>query len=363
VALRPAVEETTETQLYERHAGRVFAYCFARVGSRNVAEWAVTATFDRARDALSNGGLSEPELDWLLRTADKFCSPRLRLRSGALDASGALVLADWDGLTFDEIAARLEASREQLDRARGELSPWRRVLGVLNLGPLVAWAKGALTGATTVNAVAAALAFTGAVVVVGTPIADRLHDAVAPGHQSPAPARSEHGASAPVSSSQGRAGRPAAVPASGAQASPVRAKGPGPSPGASPLASAPVQAGAQPSSTPSGTAGQPGATTTGAAPPASSPAAPAVLVPTGPSAPGAEIPTTSEPAPTVPTATAPAPLPAPPPVPDTSSLPVPTDETPTVPAPPDLGQVDVPSVPAAPSAPSTPDVPTAPTLP
>jgi hypothetical protein len=360
--MRPAVEENTETQLYERHAGRVFAYCFARVGTRNVAEWAVTATFDRARDALQNGGLSEPELDWLLRTADKFCGPRLRLRSGALDASGALVLADWDGLTFDEIAARLEASREQLDRARGELSPWRRVLGVLNLGPLVSWAKGAFTGASAVKAIAAAVAFTGAVVVVGTPIGDRLHDAVAPGQQSPAPARSEPGGAAPVSSSPGRAGRPGVTPAYGAQATPVRAKGtPARSgPGAARSTSAPGQAGAEPSSAPSGTAGQP-ITPTGAASPSSSPAAPAVSVPTV-SAPAAQTPTAPEPTLTVPTSTTPAPLPAPPPAPDTSSLPVPTDETPTVPAP-DLGQVDVPSVPAAPSAPSTPDVPTAPSLP
>jgi hypothetical protein len=362
VALRPAVEETTETQLYERHAGRVFAYCFARVGSRNVAEWAVTATFDRARDALSNGGLSEPELDWLLRTADKFCGPRLRLRSGALDASGALVLADWDGLTFDEIAARLEASREQLDRARGELSPWRRVLGVLNLGPLVAWAKGAFTGASTVNAVAAALAFTGAVVVVGTPIGDRLHDAVAPGQQSPSPARSEPGgAAAPVSSSPGRAGRPATAPVYGTLPSPVRAKG-GPTrlrsgPGASQSTSAAVQGGAEASPPPSGATGQPGATSTGAAAPASSPTAPTVSVPTAPSAPVTQTPTAPEPTLTVPTSTTPAPLPAPPPVPDTSSLPVPTDETPTVPAPPDLGQVDVPSVPDAPSAPTAPSLP------
>jgi hypothetical protein len=360
VTLRPAVEETTETQLYERHAGRVFAYCFARVGTRNVAEWAVTATFDRARDALRNGGLSEPELDWLLRTADKFCGPRLRLRGGALDASGALVLADWDGLTFDEIAARLEASREQLDRARGELSPWRRVLGVLNLGPLLSWAKDAFTGATAVKAVAAAVAFTGAVVVVGTPVGDLLHDAVAPAPQSRSPARSEPGAPAPVSS-PGRAGRPATAPVYGTLPSPVRAKGrPTRSrsgPGAAQSSTAAVQGGSEASPPPSGATGQPGATSTGAAAPASSPTAPAVSVPTAPSASTTQTPTVPEPTLTVPTSTTPVPLPAPPPAPDTSSLPVPTDETPTVPAPPDLGQVDVPSVPDAPSAPTAPSLP------
>jgi hypothetical protein len=69
--------------LLGRNACRLFAYCYARVGTRNVAEWAVEATFDRARAALESGTLPEQgeELDWLLRTADKFCGPRLRLRS------------------------------------------------------------------------------------------------------------------------------------------------------------------------------------------------------------------------------------------------------------------------------------------
>src|SRR5437763_1031339 len=82
-------------------SGRVFAYCFARVGSRNVAEWAVNATFDRARAALANGGMNEPELDWLLRTADKFCAPKLCLDARPLESM--LVLQDWQGKTFDEI--------------------------------------------------------------------------------------------------------------------------------------------------------------------------------------------------------------------------------------------------------------------
>jgi len=136
-----AVGETAVERLYERNAGRVFAYCFVRVGSQSVAEWAVTATFDRARAALANGGLPEQELDWLLRTADKFCAPRLRLRDSALAGPGALVLDDWDGLTFDQIVSRLEASGEALKRARGELSPWRRILGAFNLTPLVSWLK------------------------------------------------------------------------------------------------------------------------------------------------------------------------------------------------------------------------------
>src|SRR5436190_23448408 len=91
--------------LYQRESGRVFAYCYARLGSRSLAEWAVGATFDRAREQAANGGLPDHELDWLLRTADKFCSPRLRLGADELADDGALVLGDWKGASFDQIAA------------------------------------------------------------------------------------------------------------------------------------------------------------------------------------------------------------------------------------------------------------------
>src|SRR4051794_20736363 len=105
------VAQTGVEGLYEQTAGPVFAYCYARVGSRPMAEWAVTATFDRARAAASNGGIPEPELDWLLRTADKFCAPRLRLGRGLVAAESVLVLQDWRGRSFDEIEAGPTARR------------------------------------------------------------------------------------------------------------------------------------------------------------------------------------------------------------------------------------------------------------
>src|SRR3954454_2612485 len=100
--------------LYQQESGRVFAYCYARLGSRSLAEWAVGATFDRAAEA----GDADVDLDWLLRTADKFCAPRLKLGQDGVMGDGAVVLRDWNGAGFDQIAnepderaARLEAAR------------------------------------------------------------------------------------------------------------------------------------------------------------------------------------------------------------------------------------------------------------
>src|SRR3954469_23963000 len=100
-------------QLHAEHSGRLFAYCYARVGSRNVAEWAVDATFDRARAALENGGIAEPQLDWLLHTADKFCAPKLCL--DARHVESMVVLQDWRGRSFDEIANELDARFTRLE--------------------------------------------------------------------------------------------------------------------------------------------------------------------------------------------------------------------------------------------------------
>ena len=91
---------------------------------------------------LADGGLPDHELDWLLRTADKFCSPRLQLGADRLAADGALVLGDWNGASFDQIAADLDAHRARLEAARQELSPWRRLLGALGIAPGWGWLSG-----------------------------------------------------------------------------------------------------------------------------------------------------------------------------------------------------------------------------
>jgi hypothetical protein len=213
------VAQTGVEELYVETAGPVFAYCYARVGSRNLAEWAVTATFDRARAALGNGGIPDPQLDWLLRTADKFCAPSLRMDGEGVSAESVVVLQDWRGRSFDEIEAELRARQARLEEERNRLTPWRRVLGALNLGPALSWAKGLFAGASAVKATAAAVAVVGAIAVVATPLATKLHDAVWPSSGKPAPASGPSVANdgapsrspAPASASSGKGAVPAAV--------------------------------------------------------------------------------------------------------------------------------------------------------
>jgi hypothetical protein len=330
-----------------------------RVGSQSVAEWAVTATFDRARAALANGGLPEQELDWLLRTADKFCAPRLRLRDSALAGPGALVLDDWDGLTFDQIVSRLEASGEALERARGELSPWRRILGAFNLTPLVSWLKAALAGASAVQTAAAVVAVTGAVVVVATPVGDRLHAAVMPSSK-PKPATPASKAPDAARPGHAQAGRPAATSGGAAQGDrPVPAAGKAKvdgapqetsaaQPGADTSFSATLASEPDPSQSPSRAGSQAARPSGSSSPPSSGGSAtPTPTVPSGlvqtPPAPDPTLPLDT---PTVDSS----PLPAPPPIPDTSSLPDPGGEVPDPPTlPVDTPTVDVPTPTASPT--------------
>jgi hypothetical protein len=360
------VAQTGVEQLYERNAGPVFAYCYARVGSRSLAEWAVAATFDRARAALSNGGMSEPELDWLLRTADKFCAPRLRVDGAALGES-VLVLQDWRGRSFDEIEAELAASQARLEEARNRLTPWRRLLGALNLGPALSWAKGLLGGVSAIKATAAAVAVVGAIAIIATPLATKLHDAVRPGSSKPTPSGGAGAPSEPArgtapASTQKQSGR-AAVPAAlaGGAAGAAGSNGLGSSASAtttSSAATAPsVQEGQAPGGqgTPAGSApARQGGTArpAGAAAPSGETAKTPEHQTTTPNpVPGVKLPTLAAPTPTTPDSG----LPQTPTV-STPTVPSVSDVTPTVPSLPDAQTPTVPSV-STPGTPTVPDVP------
>jgi hypothetical protein len=364
-----SVTQSGVDSLFEQNAGRVFAYCYARVGSRNVAEWAVNATFDRARAALSNGGISEPELDWLLRTADKFCAPQLCLDARPLESM--VVLQDWRGRSFDEIANELEARYARLEEERNRLTPWRRLLSALNAGPAISWVKGLVGGLGAVKATAAGVALVGAVAIVGSPLGAKLHDV----------ARSDSTPSQPASSTPARSGatpvapsqrtadvtrrRPGPAGATASQANGARAKNGGKA-GAAQPADATAQATAQSpagtsqaatgvsasssvTTTPAAGRQQPAAREPGAAVPRATPTTsdegvptPTVSTPTLPATPNK---------PTVPTATVP--------TVDTSAVPsvsTPTVETPTADTPTvETPTVDTPSVPSV-DTPPTPTV-------
>lgn len=250
--LGPAAEAAQA--LHERFAGQIFGYCLGRLGNRREAETAVEKTFLKAARALARGEVpaQEHELPWLLRFAERICVSRRRLAWIRARADGPPVITpapdgastpirivrDWDGLTFDEIAADYEARQDLVARARADLvssmSPWRRPLAVLDLGAAFGWIKSALTGASVVKATAAAVAVTASVVVIATPVGDRLHDAVQPaspsspardapaqdtsGGKPSAPAPAPHSRPQPTAKDSSPHVRPASTPGSSSSA-------------------------------------------------------------------------------------------------------------------------------------------------
>jgi hypothetical protein len=282
--------------------------------------------------AQTNGSLPDQPLDWLLRTADKFCSPRLRVGTTALAGGGTFVLKDWRGMTFDQIAAELETHRTKLDAARRELTPWRRLLGALNIAPAGGWLQGLFSGASAVKAGAAAMA-------VVSP----------PKHETPAPGSPTTPGASPVAQPAAETtttSAPAAVVV-GKGSKPAASKHPKPKPAtagrpvAKPTSGTQRPAGA-------GTAATPGSTSTPA------PTVTAAATPSGISG-GTSVTTVATPRPRPPTVstTLPTPKPKPPvttaatPTAQTPTVSTPTVQTPTVQTP----TVQTPTVP-------TPTVPT-----
>ncbi|HYZ77984.1 MAG TPA: sigma-70 family RNA polymerase sigma factor [Gaiellaceae bacterium] len=247
-----AIPETTRaTDLYERYASRIFGYCLHRLGSREEAEDAVQTTFLNAFRSLSRGVVPESESAWLFKIAENVCLSRHRasfrrrrveapadLRAveetvaaparpdeelipleGALadmpeTQRRALLLREWQGLSYREIAAELEVSQSAVEtlifRARRSLARrleaprerLRRVGQAVDVGAALAALKGAFTTGAAAKAALAGVAVTGLAVGVALDRPQpRRHDAppapVAPVKGTPAPLVSEE-ADAPV---------------------------------------------------------------------------------------------------------------------------------------------------------------------
>jgi RNA polymerase sigma factor (sigma-70 family) len=248
-----AIPETTcATDLYERYAPRIFGYCLHRLGSREEAEDAVQTTFLNAFRSLSRGVVPESESAWLFKIAENVCLSRHRasfrrrrveapadLRAveetvaaparsddelipleGALadmpeTQRRALLLREWQGLSYREIAAELEVSQSAVEtlifRARRSLARrleaprerLRRVGQAVDVGAALTALKGAFTTGVAVKAALAGVAVTGLAVGVAMDRPQpRRHDAppappVAPVKGAPVPLISEE-ADAPV---------------------------------------------------------------------------------------------------------------------------------------------------------------------
>jgi RNA polymerase sigma-70 factor (ECF subfamily) len=104
--------ETRTSDLYQRFYGPVYRYCCTRLRSRDEAEDAVQATFLRVFTALQRGVRPECEAAWLYTIAHNVCLSR-RLRS----ARRASVERPHDLHDLaDRLAAREHERPEELDR-------------------------------------------------------------------------------------------------------------------------------------------------------------------------------------------------------------------------------------------------------
>ena len=353
--------ESALTGLFERHGDRIFGFCLRRMGSRQEAEDAHQNTFLYAFRALQRGVRPISETAWLFKIAENAClaahrsNGRRRAREadhdpellGAVPAdeaeSGtaeelraaldklptnqrqALLLREWRGLSYREIAAELGVTVAAVEtlifRARRNVARTlthdtgirARLAGVLDVGSLVGALKSAFSGAAAIKVAAAA-----AVVTLATlPAGDAPLETSSPVARDKSVAR----AAERSTNARGGVGAPlAGSRAGGNEARPAAGK-----------TSRPAQSGAKKDEADSAQPGSPGAP--GAPGDAGGPAAA-----TGPAVPA--VPREVD-------------VPAPPKV-----------EVPAVPQPPPLPQLpQLPELPALPQAPAPPALPEVPALP
>jgi RNA polymerase sigma-70 factor (ECF subfamily) len=232
----PSIPESSATLeaaqaglLYERYSSKILGYCRRRLPSREEAEDAVQHTFLNAYRSLRTGVVPHAEAAWLYKIAENVCHERRRsawrrsrieivsddgeLREAVAAPAGehdelagladalaeltpnqrrAILLREWQGLSYREIAEELETTEaaietllfrarrslaRKLDRSRG------RVWSGLNLGSLVAYGKSLLGGAALKIAAATMVVAAGATLVAPS----LRHHLVVGGSPAPAP--------------------------------------------------------------------------------------------------------------------------------------------------------------------------------
>ena len=169
-----AAEAEDATELFSQYSAGVYRYCLGRLGSPEEAEDALQVTYLNAWRSLKRGFEPQQPRPWLFQIAANVCATslrsklrgtRLELRDpGALDELAgagepgneellglsealrdlpsrqrrAIVLRDWRGLSYDEIAAEMAVSDAAVEtllfRARNKVATtlanpdWRRRL-------------------------------------------------------------------------------------------------------------------------------------------------------------------------------------------------------------------------------------------
>ena len=230
-----------------------------QLGSREEAEDAVQTTFMNAFRALGRGVVPEAESAWLFKIAENVCLSRRRSswRRGRIESPSdfdvieevvpgpsrqrdeligiedalasmpeqqrrAILLREWQGLSYREISDELELSQSAVEtlifRARRSLAQgleqpdllkrpkrkgFRRALHAIDLGTLAAAAKTLLAGSAAVKATAVAVAVTAAATAGSVTPKVEGHSpksATAPALSTPAAASTDAPAAAPTSS-------------------------------------------------------------------------------------------------------------------------------------------------------------------
>jgi len=243
--LGPEPATDAARDLYERHGAAIFRFCRSRLRSREEAEDARQTTFLHALRALSRGVVPAAELSWLLKIADNVCRTRrhdarrrfafevtedpaelgriaaparpdvelLMPLGDALDRltapqRQALLLREWQGLSYKEIAAELGIGQGAVEvllfRARRALAEEletpgkvrRRRARALDLGWLASAVKQLLGGATAIGAKSVLTAVAVAIAAAASTVAvavgqDRARSAPSGGRDDVPPALSK----------------------------------------------------------------------------------------------------------------------------------------------------------------------------
>jgi RNA polymerase sigma factor (sigma-70 family) len=241
--------------LYERYSAQIFGYCFHQLGSREEAEDAVQTTFMNAFCGLARGIVPAVEQAWLFKIAHNVCLSRRRSswRRGRIEAPNnmevlqevvpakekvadelirlqdvleampdgqrrAILLREWQGLSYREIAGELELSQAAVEtlifRARRALAAgleedpaegrWRkRLRRGADVGGALAFLEAMLGGGG-----AAAVKVATVVTLAGATVVTTAADHMRPQHGEPAKART---AAAPPAVRQTKTSLPAAA--------------------------------------------------------------------------------------------------------------------------------------------------------
>jgi len=274
--LELGADSVAAATLFERHSTHVFRYCNARLHRREDAEDAVQTTFLYAVRSLRRGVKPLVESAWLLGIARNVCLSRWeasgrrnRLEAvcdphelgrtaaaplgrgeeliGLEDALArlperqrrAVLLRDWRGLSYDEVAEQLGVSRAAVEtlifRGRERLAELlseepstirRRLTSLGNLGALVNAVKTAFAGgaaATKVAVAVTAVAVSGAGIAAGPLLGRSAPAPTRPDVARPAAAQSQ-AAAAVVAPPHARSGPVSEAPAASATPSSRKAE-------------------------------------------------------------------------------------------------------------------------------------------